>query len=158
MPKIQPVNDSEVAWVKDQLAGAAKFVAEFSPADADAAQPLTPAVLDRAFAAWMKTTTATASKSSDASSINAVINHVGIAFGQSLVEGIGFTWVIATDEHGSELAVYALPGRGDVLVYPANLVAKRWERRETNFLEVTYQRIAQDVRAVFRQWRARDPV
>ena len=62
--------------------------------------------------------------------------------------------VIATDEHGTELAVYGLPNRGDVLVYPANFVAKRWEQRETNFLEEAYRRIAEDVRAIRRQWHA----
>jgi hypothetical protein len=31
-------------------------------------------------------------------------------------------------------AVYGLPGTADVLVYPANFVAKRWERREVKFL------------------------
>jgi hypothetical protein len=85
--------------------------------------------------------------------INAVINYVGIAFGQALVGGIGLKWVIATDEQGSELAVYGFPGHGDVLVYPANFVAKRWERRETNFLEKAYQQIGQDIRGVFRDWQ-----
>jgi hypothetical protein len=85
--------------------------------------------------------------------INAVINYVGIAFGQALVDGIGFSWVIATDDQGSELAVHGFPGRGDVLVYPANFVAKRWERRETNFLEKAYQQIGRDARAIFRDWQ-----
>jgi hypothetical protein len=58
MPTIQPVNDKEAAWIKDQLTIAAEFIAEFSPADAGAAQPLTPAVLDRAFTAWMMTAAA----------------------------------------------------------------------------------------------------
>lgn len=68
-------------------------------------------------------------------------------FGRFLIEGLGLTWVIATDEHGSDLAVYGLPGTGDVLLYPLNFVAKRWERHEANFLETSYQRIAADVGA-----------
>lgn len=143
--KTDPLSQSETAWVKIQLENALKFVEGYSPGDADT--PLTLAALDRAFAAWI------ASEPTETDLINAVINYVGIAFGQALVDGIGLKWVIATDEQGSELAVYGFPGRGDVLVYPTNFVAKRWERRETNFLEKAYQRIGQDVRAVFRDWQ-----
>ena len=57
-------------------------------------------------------------------------------------------WVIATDKQGSDLAVYGLPGKGDVLLYPANLVAKRWERRETPFLEKCYQETAVRIQAL----------
>jgi uncharacterized protein DUF3806 len=99
------------------------------------------------FAAWI------GSKPAETDLINAIINYVGIAFGQALVDGIGLRWAVATDEQGSELVVYGLPGQGDVLVYPANFVAKRWERRETNFLEKAYQQIGTDVRAVFQQWQ-----
>jgi len=118
-------------------------VAAFSPADSGAH---TLAALDRAFAAWLDSGPAVAE-------INAIINSVGIAFGQALVDGLGLEWVIATDDHGAELAVYGLPNRGDVLVYPANFVAKRWERRETNFLGEAYRRIVEDVRAIARQWQ-----
>jgi len=143
--RIDPVNERETAWIKTQLENASKFVESFSQEDAE--KPLTLAALDRAFAAWI------ASEPTETDLINAVINYVGIAFGQSLVDGIGLKWVIATDDEGSELAVYGFPGRGDVLVYPANFVAKRWERRETNFLEKAYQQIGRDVRAVFRNWQ-----
>jgi hypothetical protein len=78
---------------------------------------------------------------------------VGIAFGQVLVDKVGLQWVVATDEYGTEFAVHGLPNRGDVLVYPANFVAKRWERRESNFLEDALQRIAHDVQKVASEWR-----
>ena len=32
-----------------------------------------------------------------------------------------------------------------MLVYPANFVAKRWERREVNFLETSYRLIEEDM-------------
>jgi hypothetical protein len=122
-----------------------KFVEGFSPEDAG--QPVTLAALDRAFASWV------ASEPTETDLINAVVNYVGIAFGQALVDGVGLKWVIATDEQGSELAVHGFPEHGDILVYPANFVAKRWGRHETNFLERAYQNIARDVRGVFRQWQ-----
>ena len=145
MQKIEPLNDGEQTWIKEQLAGAASFVRESSPQDE--ADPLSLAALDRAFARWMNAPV-------NPVDINSVLNRVGIAFGQKLVDGIGFCSVVATDEHGTELAVLALPGRGDLLVYPANFLAKRWERREAVFLEESYRRIAEDVRNGFRQWHS----
>ena len=142
--KIDDLNESEAAWVKTQLKNASKFIEGFSPQDSG--QPLTLAALDRAFAAWI------ASEPTGTDLINSVINYVGVAFGQALIDGIGLEWVIATDDHGSELAVHGFPERGDILVHPANFVAKRWERRETNFLEKAYAEIARDVRTVFRHW------
>ncbi len=135
--KIDSLSQKEQAWVAAQLEKAAYFVETFS--SADAGQPLTLAALDRAFAAWI------ASKPTDVAIINAVINCVGAAFGRFLVEGIGLGWVIATDKHGSDLAIYGLPDKGDVLIYPANFVAKRWEKREIDFLESSYQQIAAQV-------------
>jgi hypothetical protein len=145
MQKIDLINDKEEAWIKAQLDSASKFVEGFSPNDSG--QPLTLAALDRAFTAWV------ASGPSDTNLVNAIINYTGIAFGQALVDGIGLRWVIATDEQGSDLAVHGLPEAGDVLVYPANFVAKRWERRETAFFADAYRQIARDVGAVFRKWQ-----
>lgn len=143
--RIDPVNENETVWIKTQLENALKFVEGFSQEDAE--KPITLVALDRAFAAWI------ASEPTETDLINAVINYVGIAFGQALVDGIGLKWVIATDDQGAELAVYGFPRRGDILVYPANFVAKRWERRETSFLEKAYQQIGRDVRAVSRNWQ-----
>jgi hypothetical protein len=143
--KIEPLNEKETEWVRTQIANASKFVEAFSPTDAG--QPLTLKALDGAFAAWM------ASESDERDLINAIINYVGIAFGQALVDGIGLKWVVATDEQGCELAVYGLPQRGDFLVYPANFVAKRWERRETHFLEESYKRIVDDFRRLVQEWQ-----
>jgi hypothetical protein len=126
-----------------------KFVEDFSLGKNG--QSLTLAALDQAFAAWV------ASGPTDPNLINAIINCVGIAFGQALVDGIGVKWVIAADDHGTDLAVYGLPAQGDVLVYPVNFVAKRWEPRETNFLEDAYQKITQDIHEVLRRWQRSQP-
>ena len=142
-PKTEPLTKAEEEWIQRQLAGAHQLVETFSPPNAS--KPLTLAALDRAFAAWLKSETA-----SDLSVANQVINQVGVAFGRQLVENLGLRWVIATDDNGSELAVYGLDGHGDVLIYPANLVAKRWERREAPFLEESFRRIAEDIEQIKR--------
>jgi len=141
--KIDPLTNNEEAWVTTQLENAARLVGEYSPSDAG--QPLTLAALDRAYAAWVT------SGPSDGNQIDAIINAVGLAFGCFLVDQVGFKWVIATDQYGTDMAIYALPGTGDVLVYPANFVAKRWERRETNFLQRSFQQIALQVEQVKRE-------
>jgi hypothetical protein len=144
--KIDTPNEKEHAWIAEQLERASEFVNTFLPPTA--AQPSNLDALDAAFATWMASGVA-----SEPFTANAVINCVGIAFGQSLVEGLGLSWVVATDDHGTELAVYGLPGTGDVLVYPANFVAKRWERGETDFLAELYRRIENDVKALAQQFK-----
>jgi hypothetical protein len=48
------------------------------------------------------------------------------------------------------LLVRALPGRGDVLVYPVKFVEKRWygSRPEADFLASSFEAIREDVAAV----------
>jgi hypothetical protein len=128
--KLEPLSKSELDWVASHVEAAPGFVAAFSPSDAEANLSL--ATLDRAFAAWL------AQGSTDDAEINAMVNLVGVTFGSFLVRDAGFEWVIATDEQGSDLAVVALPGSADLLVYPANFVAKRWERGDTMFLRAAF--------------------
>ncbi len=135
--KISELNESERAWLKAQLAVAASFAETFAPAGKN--DLLSLSSMDRAFAAWIAT------EPGDGVLINDIVNAVGMAFGNTLVERLDFEWVVASDNQGTEMAVYALPGKGDVLVYPANFVAKRWERREINFLEPSYQKISEDL-------------
>ncbi len=134
------LTSAEESWLNGQLAAAADFATILCPEDSVA--PLSPDVLDRVWAAWV------ASEPSEPEAINAVINAIGIAFGSYLVQHSGFSWVIASDESGSDLAVLALPGTANVLVYPANFVAKRWERRETGFLQSAFQDITRQVNAL----------
>ena len=100
------------------------FIDAYSPADSG--QPITLVILDPTFAAWL------GQDVRDNTQINGTINIIGVQFGQFLVDSVGFRWVVSSDKHGADLAILALPGQGDVLVYPANFVAKRWERRETD--------------------------
>jgi hypothetical protein len=139
-PKLSQLNQNERAWIESQIDCASQFVSVFSPIQTDA--PLSLANLDRAFAAWLAT------DERDTKIVNSIINCVGITFGQSLVDGAKLRWVIASDDHGTDLAVHGLPGKGDILVYPANFVAKRWERKETFFLESSYSQIEEQTRLI----------
>ena len=135
MATIGELTPAESQWIQEQLDAARRFVAEHAGVG-----DVTLQNLDRAWARWMER------REPDTDRVNAAINAVGIALGQSLVEAAGLRWVIATDEHGTDLALSALPGAGDVLVFPANLVAKRWERGETGFLSRVHSEISAQVR------------
>jgi hypothetical protein len=135
--KISQLNENEKAWIKGYLDVAVSFVDTYAPTGNN--DPLSLSSMDSAFAAWIAT------KPTDGVLINDIVNAIGMAFGTKLVDGLGFQWVVASDNQGTEMAVYALPGKGDVLVYPANFVAKRWEKREINFLEPSYQKISEDL-------------
>jgi hypothetical protein len=84
-----------------------------------------------------------------AEAMHATLEAVGVQFGQFLVDGAGFEWAVAADSRlGSELVVRALPGRGDVLVYPVKFVEKRLYGRESGFLASSFEAIREDVAAV----------
>jgi len=136
------LTDAEQTWVDQQLAGAARFVEDYGSMRNTAGLE----ALDHAWAAWLDRQLV------DPEDPNAVINAVGVALGQALVDGLeGFEWVIADDGEGTDLAVFGMPGAGDVLVYPANLVAKRYDARDPMFLQSTHDAIVEKVR----QLRAR---
>jgi hypothetical protein len=145
--RIEPRNDAEQRWVAAELGNARQLVDTLSPGDSGAA--LTPEVLDRVF----KAARASAGENTDAA--NAVINAVGMAFGQYLVDQLGFKWVAVFDKDGSEIAVVALPGRADVLVFPPNLVAKRWATGTTDFLGYVYKGIEEDLGKFEADWATR---
>lgn len=90
----------------------------------------------------------------DLDSVNAAINVIGISFGQILVDSGLFRWVIASDDYGTDLAVVALEGRANVLVYPTDFVSKRWEKRESDFLHASYCPILKQVEQIEQEWRA----
>jgi hypothetical protein len=137
-PRFEQLNDAELAQIQSNIESAEDLAAEFSAGDASS--PLDAAILDRTFARWLAT------EESDSGRINVVLNAIGSAFGQLLVDESGFEWVIATDQYGTDLAVVALPGRGDVLVYPTNMVAKRWESKDTLFMQPLFDFVTQKVR------------
>jgi hypothetical protein len=146
---IEELNDAERRWLTSCIDVARQLIAEHAPADQS--RSLDAGILDRTYAAWLAT------GESDGNRINQVINAIGFAFGQLLVDTAGFRWVVATDQYGCEMAILALPGRGDVLVYPANMVAKRWPSRETEFLVPLFKIITQQVRDVEASWPGLPP-
>jgi Domain of unknown function (DUF3806) len=135
--QISELNDSEREWLGAHLR-VAKSVAD-AYAGADAESPLTPALLDAAWNAWIPTA------AQDPEMANTIVNAIGAAFGQFLADSDGFRWVVASDEHGTEMAIIALEGTADVILYPMNLVAKRYESGEQGFILPVLEQIRNQV-------------
>lgn len=129
--KIGPPNESELEWVRAHV----DAVKEATGGD------VTVAALDELYTGWYEGWAAQPEEAR--ADPNDMINAVGLSFGQALVDGVGLDWAVVTDEHGTEIAVHGQPG--DILVFPPNLVAKRFERGETGFLQMVYDGIAAQV-------------
>lgn len=121
-PAITQLNAAEQAWVAESLAS----LPGMGGADGDIVA--LGAVYDDALRGW----TATAAAPEGRPDPNDVINRLGIGFGEYVRTHTGLAWVIAGDEYGTELALHGQPG--DIVLYPANLVAKRWVAGETGVL------------------------
>jgi hypothetical protein len=144
LPRFEDLNDAEREWLASCMRHTEQLVAAYSPTDS--CLPFDPHVLDRTYAAWLAT------GEMDAGRINQVINSIGSSFGQLLVDSAGFNWVVATDQHGTDMALLALAGKGDVLVYPTHMIAKRWQTRETGFLAPLFEVVTKQVRDVASHW------
>lgn len=147
-PKIEQLTSAEQEWIADQIAMAKEFVRETIGKDSDDLPSAED--LDQAFGTWLE--------SHDPAEANSVVNCVGAAFGQHLVNTTPLEWVIATDEYGTELAVYGLPGEADILVFPQNFVAKRYESKVGEFIVASLNQFQKDIADVETHWRhPRDP-
>jgi len=135
--KIEQLTAGEHEWIEQQIAIAREFVQRILNKETEEL-PSTED-LDQAFNSWLN------SRTHDPFDANSVINCVGIAFGQHLVDSTPLEWVIASDAYGTELALYGLPGEGDVLVYPQNFVAKRYESNVGIFIVESVNQIRSDV-------------
>jgi Domain of unknown function (DUF3806) len=135
---IEAPNQAELDWIEANL-GIAKALRAAYLGSEESLPP--PPELDQIFATWMAEWQSLPEGQRD--DPNVYINAVGIAFGQTLVDQLGLAWAIVTDEHGTEVAVHGQPG--DVLVFPTNLIAKRFERGETDFIAMVFDGIAAQV-------------
>ena len=130
-----PLSDDERAWVSVQLEAARQFVADYG-----STRTMDLATLEHAWASWLDR------QAVDPEDPEPVLNAVGVYFGQSLVDSLdGFGWVHTEDEAGVDLAVYGLPGAGDVLIYPASVVAQRYDRRDASFLVSGLDKVLQQI-------------
>ena len=136
--EITKPNAAELDWIAQNLASARELAKEFGTQGEN--ENLAPNILDEAFVGWLEQWDSTKEDP------NPAINAFGIAFGQSLVDTLGLHWAVVTDSQGTEIAVHGSPG--DILIFPPNLVAKRFAKRQTGFMAPLFESIAADVEKV----------
>jgi Domain of unknown function (DUF3806) len=139
----EPLTAAEEQWVRDQLVWAHEFVRASGQDNRNS--ELTLKSLDQAFERYL-------ASDGDPSTANAVVLAIGAAFGTRLVEDLGFQWVVVKDDYGTDLAVLARPGRGDVTIVPGDFVAKRYERKEAPFLVAAFTEIRDQLREIATEW------
>jgi Domain of unknown function (DUF3806) len=129
---VTALTDDERTWLTQQLAAAQQFVADYG-----STRTMDLAALQHAWASWLDR------QAVDPGDPDPVLNAVGVYFGQCLVDRLpGFEWVRTEDDSGVDVAVY---GPGDVLIYPANVVAERYQSRDAAFLVDGVEKIVQQV-------------
>lgn len=138
--EIESPNEDEKAWITSNLKVARSIVAAYGTGPRDT---LDPGTLDEALVAWANR------PQKERIEPNDLVNALGIAFGQLLVETLGMKWMVATDEQGADLAVHSMPG--DILIFPTVAVAKRVESGEAPFFKELYAQMSADVARIRRQ-------
>jgi uncharacterized protein DUF3806 len=134
---LKPITEKERAWIEARLNEARAFVDTHSPGDAG--QPFGIDAMDRALAGWVNL------GETEPEKVAAAVDVVAVTFGRFLERSLDFSWVMVTGVQSSELALHGLPGRGDVLIFPQDLVGKRCRKGAKNFLKTTIQQISQHV-------------
>lgn len=129
LPRLHAISDPEREWIRAHV----ELVTHAGTDPTDLAQIR--AVYERSIATWRRI------NPPERDDPNVMINAIGMTFGQHLIGRVPLEWMIAEDDDVTELALYER--RHDTLVYPANLVAKRWVAEELSgeFLVATADRV-----------------
>ncbi len=114
--KITPFGPSENAWLEENRQLAAAMGIKYGSGGA-----LTLEELDVVFGRWTL-------EVEDKEPAMTVANALGSAFGDFVVEQHGFSWVVVTDQYGTDYAVKH-PVL-ELIAFPSSSVAKRIERNE----------------------------
>lgn len=142
-PKTQKMvkpNAAELNWIHENVQSVQGLIRELNVATHGVLAD--PSALDAAYAAWY------AQHDRETENPNAMINAFGLAFGQYLVANLALTWAVVSDGQGTEIAVHGQPG--DILVFPLNLVAKRYTKGEMRFFQSLYDQTRQQIEGLRR--------
>jgi hypothetical protein len=118
-PAIEPLTAEEIAWVRSNIAGLIQDVRLNDIEDLGRHY-------DELLDAWVRL------DESRRPDPHEIITQIGLGFGQYVADRAKLDWTVATDEHGPEIALHRV--RGNVLIYPTDVVAKRWAAQERQAL------------------------
>jgi hypothetical protein len=119
-PVLEPLTNAETDWVRSSIAELIEQ--DVVPGDIDDLGRH----YDEMLTAWLRL------NEPQRPDPNAIISQIGLAFGQYVADQARLDWMVATDDHGTEIALHR--ERGNVLIYPTDLVAKRWTAHERSVL------------------------
>lgn len=134
--RLSKPNRAEYDWISENVATVQSLVTQLD----DARNEIDPAALDLAYGSWIE------HHDRESDDPNPMINAFGLALGQALVDELGLSWVVASDGQGAEIAIHGQPG--NVLVYPTNLVAKRYAGEEREFFEPLFRAMCREIQSV----------
>jgi hypothetical protein len=123
--RILEINEAERTWIAGNQQVVRSFAADLGII-AGESMPLDLAILDAVWAAWLEMHVR------GQEDPNSIINAFGISFGQLMVDRLGFEWKIVNDAV-TEIALCGQPG--DIVIYPQNLVARRYMAGTARFFE-----------------------
>jgi hypothetical protein len=136
------MNEAEVQWIRDCVNQVRILVKKYLAINDTVS--LDPATLDRAYGGWLVQWQS--GKASE--DPNTIVNCIGLAFGQCLVDSLGMKWAVITDSNGSDMGVFVGSPATRVLVFPTHAVAKRLEAKETGFIQRLFEAIRTQVKGL----------
>ena len=131
---IGELSEHEIEWVTSQLALASRLALQYTGKRERLPPPET---LDGVLSAWLERLPG------EREDVDTIVNALGLAFGQNLVERHGLEWAVLTDQQRTEIALHGQPG--DVRVFPTRLTAGSLERGEAAFFASLFKRIGDDI-------------
>ena len=136
--KYLELNQNERDWVEKNLT-AVKGIVQ-STLGADDPDWLRPKNLDVAYKTWYS------NHQRGSEDPNPLINAFGIAFGEYLIDNLDLRWILVKEKRTTEIALHGEPG--EILLFPPNLVAKRYQEGITDFFEPLSLEIEKQIKEV----------
>ncbi len=141
-PKILPLNDAEIQWIQNHLIFAEQLVEKYTR-KRESLPSLE--LLGDTYTAWANAPV------DHREEVNDVINALGLALGQHLVNQAAMKWVVVSDKIGTDIAVHGEPGC--ILIYPTAVTAKRYGRKDLNFFSWIFKAMLEDIESMRSQAR-----
>jgi hypothetical protein len=114
-------------WLKQNLEKARELKDEYWEKPMPPDKEFMPHVLDEVFNSW------TNDKSKTKKEPDFVINSLGAAFGQYLVDHYNMKWIMISDEYGTDYA--GLHKKWDIIAYPLSSVKKSIDQNKVDFFK-----------------------
>lgn len=128
-PKLRPLTREAISRIDDLRRASAELARDLG----QPSEPSTTEELDELWVRWLD------SKPAD-DDAPWVISAIGVRFGDSLVEAFGWQWSVAERDGRNDIVVH--DGKGGWMVWPRDVVGKRYVSRETGFMTALRDELA----------------